>query len=230
MHFVVTESIKKVKNTSTNIVSFEDGLSEYQFNISKSTLYKRFYNRSQLDFDVKIFDNPFDILESLYAEKSALLEESEGRYDSVIYLPLFSEKGERHVPDKSGLNQWNAGGRTRSEREVYIPIPAWIHKEYPEFFPQRDKPFNLKLPTGAVISAKVCQDGSKALMSNPNTALGGWLIDDVLKAEPGKVITIEQLDALGIDSVEVRKIDDENFEIDFKETGTYEEFKEFVSK
>jgi len=33
--------------------------------------------------------------------------------------------------DKSGLNQWNARGRDRNPNEVYIPIPAEIHKNFP---------------------------------------------------------------------------------------------------
>ncbi|HOM78111.1 MAG TPA: restriction endonuclease, partial [bacterium] len=56
--------------------------------------------------------------------------------------------------------------------------------------------------------------------------LGEWLLDDVLKVPSGQVVTMDMLDALGIDSVEIRKIDAENFEIDFKETGTFEDFRQ----
>ena len=166
------------------------------------------------------------MLEVLYSEKVTLLKESVKAYDAMVYLPLYSERGDRHIPEKSGLNQWNAGGRSRNEKEVYIPIPLWIHREYENFFPPKDTPFELKLPNGEIISAKVCQQGGKALMSNPNSKLGEWLLDEVLKVNSGELVTMEMLDEMGIDSVEVRKVNDTFFEIDFKETGTYDDFRE----
>ncbi len=38
------------------------------------------------------------------------------------------------------------------------------------------------------------------------------------------MVTMEDLYSIGIDSVEVRKISDDYFEIDFKGIGSYEEF------
>ncbi len=48
------------------------------------------------------------------------------------------------VFEKSGLNQWNAGGRTRNKSEVYIPIPNAIHNNFPNFFPSRNQSFFIK--------------------------------------------------------------------------------------
>ena len=61
-------------------------------------------------------------------------------------------------------------------------------------------------------------------MSNPNNALGKWLLRDVLKLPYGKIVKIEDLYEIGIDSVEVKKIDNKNFEINFKKQGSFEEF------
>ncbi|MGL4982146.1 MAG: hypothetical protein ACRC4W_04750 [Treponemataceae bacterium] len=58
-----------------------------------------------------------------------------------MYSPLSGE-----VQEKSGLNQWNAGGRLRDLNEVYIVVPKWIHKRYQNFFPDRDQIFTLVLP------------------------------------------------------------------------------------
>ncbi|MBK7683994.1 MAG: hypothetical protein IPJ26_16725 [Bacteroidetes bacterium] len=59
---------------------------------------------------------------------------------------------------KSGLNQWNAGGRKRDFGEVYIPIPVIIHHFiWGNFFPPKESQFNLNVPTGESFSAKVCQ-------------------------------------------------------------------------
>lgn len=225
MELVNLDGISNIDQRSTNIITFDDGISEYKFNSSKSTLFKRFYNKPIMEFEVKVFENPFEILNVLYSEQINLLKESVQTYEEVVYLPLYSERGDRNVPERSGLNQWNARGRARNEYEIYIPIPIWIHKEYESFFPPKEQPFELKLPNGKIISAKVCQENSKALMSNPNSALGKWLLEDVLKVEAGQLVTIDMLDEMGIDSVEVRKVNSQLFEIDFKETGTFEDFK-----
>lgn len=222
MKNIDVENISGIVEKS-NTIYFNDGSDEYNFNLSKSTLYKRFNTNSILDIDISIIKDPFGFLETLWADL-AVYEKTAPKYEEIVYLPLFSTRGEKKVPEKSGLNQWNAGGRERHAREVYIPIPKWIHDTFPTFFPERDKPFKLKLSDGLVLDVKVCQENSKALMSNPNSDLGKWILDDILNIPEGELVTLDMLNAIGIDSVEIRKIDDDNFEIDFKETGTYEAF------
>lgn len=82
----------------------------------------------------------------------------------------------------------------------------------------------MKVPTQEVLSAKVCQDNGKALMTNPNKALSDWLLQQLLKLDEGKLATYERLKLLGFDSVQVRKIDEDNFEIDVAGLNSYEEF------
>jgi hypothetical protein len=132
---------------------------------------------------------------------------------------------EKFVFDKSGLNQWNANGRPRNFGEIYIPIPKQIHIDYPNFFPKRDQDFNLQIPTGEIFNAKVCQQDSKALMTNPNKALSDWLLRKVLQLAEGEIATIEKLDTLGFDSVIITKDENGNFKIDIMKTNTYAEFK-----
>lgn len=126
--------------------------------------------------------------------------------------------------EKSGLNQWNAGGRKRDFGEVYIPIPAEIHKQFPNFFPERDQLFELKIPTGEVFSAKVCQDNSKALMTNPNKALSDWLLRKVFQVKEGELLTIEKMNELGFDSVIICKDINGNYQIDKAKLDSYEQF------
>ena len=75
-----------------------------------------------------------------------------------------------------------------------------------------------------VLSAKICQQGDKALMTNPNSALGHWLIDDVFKITPQTPITYDLLEKYGIDSVRITKEDDNDYSIDFATIGSYEAF------
>jgi hypothetical protein len=150
-----------------------------------------------------------------------------------LCLRLYSIKndGTKYVPEKSGLNQWNASGRTRNPNELYIPYQVEDRNRELNFFPPRDTTFNLNLPDGTTIVAKVCQEADKtnpdlgkAIMSNPNKVLGEWLLRDVFEVEEGTLITYEMLEKFGIDSVVFTKNSIDNYTIDFSEIGTYEEF------
>ena len=113
------------------------------------------------------------------------------------------------------------GSEARNADEVYIPIPAKIHANFPVFFPSKDESFSLHLPNGSVISAKPCQQNRKALMSNPNTALGKWILRDVLQLKEGELVTIELLNRMGFDSVIVYKDSPTEYRIDVCRTVSY---------
>lgn len=151
-----------------------------------------------------------------------------------MILPLYSTQSKiRIIPERSGLNQWNAKGRQRDENEVYIPIPAKIRDKYPDFFPKRESDFILRLPNGNDLSAKVCQDNGKALMSNPNAALGQWILRTVLKKKPGELVTMDDLTQFGIDSILIEDTHDINdigqkiYSISFT-SESYESYETFI--
>jgi len=223
MDFIQLDKIKNIKKKKNTIV-FNDDLHEYSFNLSKSTLFKRFNTSSILDgFEVKILENPLYELKQCFQDKD-ILSTLKNTVEATMYLPLYS-KGKK-VSEKSGLNQWNAAGRVRDPNEIYIPIPKIVHQVVPNFFPPRDTHFNLHLPNNKILTSKVCQDNSKALMSNPNKALGKWLLRDVLHLKEGELLTYDMLRLIGIDSVRIDKIDNENYKINFVAIGSYEEFLE----
>jgi len=215
------------KNTAS--LQFEDGHNLYSFNYSKSTLFRRFVipkNAFQLPID--IIDDPYSLLLDLFS-RNDFKSSADTLIKGVNYiiLPLYGiRKKEKFVFSKSGLNQWNAGGRERDFGEIYIPIPVAIHKEFPDFFPDRDVHFNLKIPTGKVFESKVCQENSKALMTKPNRALSDWLLRKVLQLKEGELATVEKLDKLGFDSVIILKDENENYKIDIMKTNSYNKFWE----
>lgn len=217
------ENIKDITETSSAI-QFSDPSAEYSFNISKSTLYKRFITENiLLEIPVRIISDPFSEIEKIVSEAGLIFAPT--RVLPHIFLPLYSTRGgSKNVPEGSGLNQWHGKGRTRDPNEVYIPIPAWIHKKFGGFFPARDIEFELILPDRKILRASLCQDGSKALMSNPNLDLGKWLLRDVLNLKEGELLTYEKLQTIGLDSVVVYKIDNDHYDIDFAKIGSYENF------
>jgi hypothetical protein len=233
-------SIHSVKDTG-HALQFEDDTNFYSFNYSKSTLFKRFeVSKDKIDIPVSIIQDPYELLKQLL-----LTEDYEGRYQDIfeiksaikkqveknkcldfgktyVILPLFAMKGDqKYVPEKSGLNQWNAGGRERQADEVYIPIPAKINSNFPNFFPNKDTTFTLHLPNGSSLSAKPCQQNRKALMSNPNIALGKWILRDILQVKEGELVTMEHLYRLGFDSVVVYKDSETDYRIDVCKTMSY---------
>lgn len=227
MDLVAENRIRNVV-AGKNVINFDDGINEYSFNITKSTLYKRFLTKNVLlDFRVNILEDPFGALETLLKKVEKEIIFAPIRQQEHILLPLYSYKKEKKVvSERSGLNQWNALGRPRDANEVYIPIPAWIHRVYPSFFPPRDQSFNLVLPNRENMNAKVCQDNSKALMSNPNSALGNWLLRNVLNLKEKELLTYEKLQRIGLDSVVIYKIADGQYDIDFTKLGSYENFRD----
>ena len=222
-------------------IYFHDNKNNYAFNFSKSVLMKKF-NDMELkeDINVEILDNPYDLLASvlLNDNPSALatnayncaieyIKPHKNEYP-FIFLRLYAYQNgainNKYVPSKSGLNQWNAGGRKRDKNEVYIPISSEDRRRNPNFFPSRDTPFKLILPNGKFLSAKVCQDNSKALMSNPNNALGEWILREVFNLAEGELLTYSYLRRIGIDSVKIEKINESTYKINFALLGAYEEW------
>lgn len=219
MNFINVEDIKGIKENKGSI-TFNDGVEEYSFLLSKNTLTKRFNTSNLLQqFEIEILENPLDFLVDCMQSMSSL---AYFKPKETIFLPLY---GRNHtVFSNSGLNQWNANGRIRNINEVYIPVPIDVHKNYPNFFPNRQTPFNLKLPNGKTIQTKICQDNGKALMSYSNRELGQWILRDVLKLNEGELLTYDKLQVLGIDSVRIDKLNDENYEINFAKNGSYDIF------
>lgn len=213
------ENIIEIKDIK-GAIHFNDGVNEYSFLQSKSTLQKRFTTSSFIDeIKVDILDDPLEALELLINNKFNIFNTK--KYETV-YLPLYGRN--KTVYEKSGLNQWNAGGRKRDVNEVYIPIPVIIHKLFPSFFPDRDQPFTLMLPNGKELHSKICQAGNKALMSYSNKELGQWILRDVLRLKEGELLTYDKLQTIGIDTVRIDKLDDLKYEINFSEISSYEKF------
>lgn len=140
--------------------------------------------------------------------------------------------------------------------EVYIPIPREFHKKHPDFFTPNifefekmralydgssSKPevrFHLQLPNGKKIPSLITQSRMKGLQSGSNvefdengkrygqSALGQWLLVDVLGLKAREPVTREWLQKKGTDSVRLwrKKEDFSVINIDFAPIGAFEAF------
>ena len=232
--YIDIENISLITNRgNVNNTYFTDGRHTYHFSTSKNTLYMIFEDMELLDnFNVEIMDDPYTCLMNLMPGVSAetvaeqVIPQPVAPKENQVCLRLYSTKsdGTKFVAEKSGLNQWNAGGRKRHPDEVYIPYPAEDRERTRGFFPDRDTVFDLRMPDGTVIPAKVCQQDNKAIMSNPNKILGEWLLRNVFELPERTLVTYEMLERFGIDSVIFTKHGDLDYSVDFAEIGTYEQF------
>ena len=226
-----TDNISVVQSNSSNkktSISFSDSKHDYRYNYSKSTLYKRFVidqGICKYKIPVTILDNPLDILAKLLRDDLDVEYKGDKKEQDYVILPLYSTRqNRREVPEHSGLNQWNASGRERDFGEVYIPVPMEIHKHFPDFFPPRYESWTLITPSDKKLSAKLCQDNSKALMTNPNNALADWLLRGVLALKEGELLKYDNLERIGVDSARITKLSEKKYRIDFAKVGSYESF------
>lgn len=219
-------NIHSVKQNNASL-QFEDGHNFYSFNYSKSTLFRKFIiPENAYRLPIEIIEDPHTLLLELFEDKT--LKPATDKLikgENYVILPLYGIKDkQKFVFEKSGLNQWNAAGRKRDFGEIYIPIPIEIHRHFPDFFPSRDVHFNLEIPTGEIFRAKVCQDNSKALMTDPNKALSDWLLRKVFGLREGTLATIEKMNELGFDSVIIQKDKEGNYKIDKAKSDSYDDF------
>lgn len=228
--------------SSEGHVYFEDGEFGYMFNVAKNVLYRRFIpengfvSKSITGLESLKIGRLLDGIASLeQGADGAPIEDSSSALPFVI-LPLYSP-GKEFVYPKSGINQWNANGRKRKFPEAYISVPKTVHRKFPGFFPPRNKTFSLRLPNGNIVIAKICQQGDKALMSNPNTALCEWLfplIDGSFTESErrglteGRPYTYSDLVAIGKNAVRVTKTfgQEWDYELESAPIGSYEGFIE----
>ena len=218
--------IEKIKNVlqRDKSIAYRDENNQYNFNFSKSTLYRKFYiPEKYTEFNIEILEDPYALLTEIFSNLPVPESDKLIKGVDFVILPLYGRNG--IVYTKSALNQWNAGGRERDYGEVYIPVPKEIHKRYPNFFPKRDEIFKLETPDNKLFDAKLCQENSKAIMTNPNKALSDWLLRQTLQLNEGEIATKQHLDRLGLDSVIIYK-EDSKFKIDIMKTNSYEEFLE----
>jgi hypothetical protein len=243
------KKVPKWGNSFDGHLYFGDGKHLYTFHRGKNVLNKRFeLNKGFTSGPIKIgilanaIDRIADVFggfgaSGLSGEAGGIKLPAKEKGDLQVVLPLYTP-GKMIVQAKSGLNGWNAGGRDRKFGEAYIPIPAIVHKIEPGFFPPKDKKFVLSLPNGDRISAKVCQQGSKALMSDPNTAMFFWLyelIDGDLgkaqkRASSKKPYTYDDLVKIGKDAVAISKsgVNGVDYKLELVSIGSFEAFLDGV--
>ena len=236
------ENISDIKKTKLKgSIRFSDGKSQYLFNMSKSTLFKTFDASEEeriIAIPINIIEDPFSVLSNAWDTSHQIEIKNNNLKKEFIILPLYSDY-DYDVPKASSFNASlgkpkNKNSETpRPAYEAYANIPLYIHHLYPNFFgfnalnkeARADSQFDLHLPDGNKITAKITQDNGKGLQSNPQSILGKWLLFSIFGLEPYEQLTRELLNEKGIDSIRVTKIDNQNFKVEVCDFLEYEDWK-----
>ena len=242
------DNIRDIKKTDTSI-SFNDGNNSYLFNMSKSTLFKKFDASEReriLSLPIYIHTDPFSILENVFNNTDSIkipnLQLSESleldAKEEFIILPLYND--DTYLVNESstfnaslGKPKTKGSNRPRPAYEAYAHIPVYIHYLYPYFFgfdaldrdSRNNSGFNLHLPNGEMIFAKITQDNGKSLQTNPQSILGKWLLFSIFGLKKYEKLTRNIIDEKEIDSIKVTKIDNQNFKVDVCNYLDYEKWK-----
>ncbi|RIY31574.1 hypothetical protein CJP74_06950 [Psittacicella melopsittaci] len=240
------DNISDIRMTDTS-VSFNDGKNSYIFNMSKSTLFKKFNASKEeriLHKEINIHNDPFSLLEEVFSNSSLnnyIFPESQPNVkeeENYIILPLYNDNS-YEVNDRSAFNASLGSSKSkgsdipRPAYEAYAPIPVYIHRLYPNFFgidaldkeARKNSSFYLHLPNGEKIIAKITQDNGKSLQTNPQSILGKWLLFSIFGLNEYEKLTRKLIDEKEIDSIKITKIDNNNFKVDVSNYLEYEKWK-----
>lgn len=114
---------------------------------------------------------------------------------------------------KSGLNWGQREGR--NPNQAYIPVPAKIHRKYPDFFPDKGKKFRLATDDGKLFTASIAQQGGKAIeIPEDNSSLGIYFRKRIGK-KLGEFVEKEDLDQYGRTNVDIMRLNEQTFIMDF---------------
>ena len=131
---------------------------------------------------------------------------------SVELSLLASRTGETHP--RAGLN-WGQRER-RNPNEAYIPIPASVYRT--NFFPPEGQRFNVLTDDGEILTFVRAQQNGKALETPIDNALLGLYFRARIGVGSGEYVNRQDLENYGRTTVEMFKVDDENYLLDFSVT------------
>lgn len=152
--------------------------------------------------------------------------------DGILHNPVkgggFSIINMDHIHDQVTLSLLSSGDKKkpsyglnwghrekRNRNESYISVPSHIHRNHPDFFPDRKIPFELITEEGIKIFCVMAQDNSKAIESHENNSLLGKHLRQKLDLNDGAYITLKDLERYGKTEVIIEKLSDLRYKLIF---------------
>jgi hypothetical protein len=139
------------------------------------------------------------------------MKTTKGKFEFVTLPFTTSVRGDLQVPKSSGLNWGQRPGR--EQNQAYLSIPAYIQKS--SFFPVPGVMFEVECDDGACFQCLRAQANGKAIHTPANNSFFGLYFRSRLGVMPGYMVKIEHLTKYGRSSVDIYKISDSKFYLDF---------------
>jgi len=139
------------------------------------------------------------------------MKTTNGKFEFVT-LPFTTKiKGELQVPKSSGLN-WGQRPE-REQNQAYLSVPAYIQRSF--FFPVPGVIFEIECDDGEYFQCLRAQAKGKAIHTPENNSLLGLYFRHRLGVMPGYMVKIEHLTKYGRTSVDIYKVSDLKYNLDF---------------
>ena len=139
------------------------------------------------------------------------MKSTNGKFEFVTLPFTTNIKGVLQVPKSSGLNWGQRPGR--EQNQAYLSVPAYIQKS--SFFPIPGVMFDIECDDGECFQCLRAQANGKAIHTPANNSLFGLYFRRRLGVMPGYTVKIEHLTKYGRRSVDVSKISDLRYYLDF---------------
>jgi hypothetical protein len=129
-----------------------------------------------------------------------------------VELPL-TQSRDNEVHERAGLNWGQRPGR--EPNQAYIPVPIEVHRNNPNFFPDRGEEFTMITDDGESFICTIAQSNNKAIETHHDNSILGKYFRKRLGLDLGSKVHTQDLDRYGRKNVTIYKIDDETFYMDF---------------
>ncbi|MED3801625.1 NgoFVII family restriction endonuclease [Lysinibacillus xylanilyticus] len=161
------------------------------------------------------------------------LSNNEGAKYEVQYIdiPLTIRGGD--TPPKSGIN-WGHNGRnglrqsTRTGNEAYLSISNQVHKERPNFLPQRGEKILILTDDEKMFVCVVAQEHRKAIQTCDNNSILGAYIRERIDVPSGTYVETKDLIRYGRDSIRLSKIHEGLYVLNFDSQLTLNNCEEYL--
>lgn len=130
---------------------------------------------------------------------------------SSVILSLVSQRAGGVVPERSGLNWGQRSGRDKNQ--AYLSIPSSIYRT--DFFPPIGETFSLITDDDKTLICVRAQENGKAIHSTQNNSYMGEYFRNRLGLASGEFVIKEHLLEYGRTDVEITKIDEDTYYLNF---------------
>lgn len=128
-----------------------------------------------------------------------------------IRVSFLTRENDSKIPQRSGLNWGQRPGR--EPNQAYIPLPAEVYNS--GFFPPIGEHFALITDDGETIFCTRAQQHGKAIHTPENNSILGKYFRRRIGLPEGSLVSLEDLQQYGRTDVDIYKIDEESYYLDF---------------